>query len=167
MDEKKEISREAQVKSELYEKRKNLPVGDFEKLCEYLKLCETYDDDYGGVVMAMGQAALAVMDYFAHVFGITGFQASCLNFEILRGWTYSHNKTSLKIVDYDDMLYPQFSYKYDKTITPYIWESIQKEAKRSLDEMDSFDHKVHPAVIAHWQSIVDGVIPFGYTIADR
>lgn len=164
MKKKKEMDREVQVQSELYEKRKNLPAGDFEKLCEFLKLCETYDDDYGGVAVATGQAALAVMEYFAHIFGLTSFQASFVNFEILRGWTYSDNKTSLKIVNYDYMLYPQYAYKFDKTVTPSTWEAIQKEARKFLDERGSFGHKVHPSVISHWQSIVDGIVPFGYTV---
>lgn len=144
-----EMDRLAQIQSELYEKRKNLPAGDFEKLCEFLKLCETYDDNYSGVTVATGQAALAVMEYFAHIFGLTSFQASFVNVEILRGWTYSDSKTSLKIVNYDDMLYPQYAYRFDKTITPSTWEVIQKEARKSLDELGNFGHKVHPSVASH------------------
>jgi hypothetical protein len=58
------------------------------------------------------------------------------------------------------MLFPQHADDFDKIIPRKIWESIQKEARKNLDTKGG----AHPAVIAHWQSIVDGVIPFGYRV---
>ena len=58
------------------------------------------------------------------------------------------------------MLYPQYEYKYEKTIDKITWENLQKAAKKNLEESPD----AHPDVIKHWQSIVDGNIPFGYKI---
>ena len=64
-------------------------------------------------------------------------------------------------MNFDDMLYPQCDYKFDKTIDSYTFNTLQNEAKKLLEE-DS----AHPLVMAHWQSIVDGAVPFGYKIKD-
>ena len=92
--------------------------------------------------------------------GITGFQASAIMWEFIKHWNYTDNKTGMKIVNYDDMLYPQYDFKFQKTITESIWKSIQDVAKNHLEENET----AHPNVIAHWKSIVNGKIPFGYKI---
>ena len=77
-------------------------------------------------------------------------------------WQYSDNKTGLKIIDFDNMLYPQYDYQFDKTISTEIWRAIQAEAKRCLEE--------NPAacleVVRHWQRIANGEVPFGYSVSD-
>ena len=64
------------------------------------------------------------------------------------------------MIDYDDMLYPQYDDKFDKTINTHTFNTLQNEAKKLLEDT------AHPVVKAHWQSIVDGVVPFGYKIKD-
>ena len=83
--------------------------------------------------------------------------------DFIRDWTYSNNKCGMKITDYDDMLYPQYGYKFEKTISTDTWHAIQEEAKKRLAETDY----AHPNVKAHWESIIAGNIPFGYTISDE
>ena len=61
------------------------------------------------------------------------------------------------------MLFPQYQYKYEKTITPEVWKSLQKEAKKNLDNDLA---GTSPDVIKHWQNIVDGKVPFGYMIEE-
>lgn len=80
---------------------------------------------------------------------------------------YPTNKVGLKITDYDDMLYPQYENKFEKTIPRDIFESLQKAAKEKLekDVRPSYP-TTHPLVVEHWQSIVDGKVPFGYTIEE-
>jgi hypothetical protein len=60
------------------------------------------------------------------------------------------------------MLYPQYDYKFEKTISTDTWHALQEEAKKNLVERDP-----HPNVKAHWESIVEGKIPFGYVISDE
>lgn len=157
------MEREFEIRNELQEKRKNIET--FEDLTEFLKdVKENYNCGYGEAPRAMAQASLAVAWYLAKEFGITGFQASFVMWDFIKDWQYSSNETGLRIVDFDNMLYPQYEYKFQKTISSYTWESIQKEAKKRLEERGGC---VHPDVEKHWKSIVDGVIPFGYTISDN
>jgi hypothetical protein len=95
--------------------------------------------------------------------GITGFQAGFVMWDFIRQWQYDRNETRLKIVDYDKMLYPQYDNEFEKTITSKQFEKMQEVAAKRLQGDMMF---VHPGVAKHWQSIVDGVVPFGYKISD-
>lgn len=153
---------EFEIRDELREKRKN--IKSFEDLTAFLKdVEENYNTDYGGAPRAIAQASLAVAWRLADVFGITGFQAGCTMWDFVRDWCYSGNKTGMRIMDYDDMLYPQYAYKFERTIPTWVWDEMQKEARERLKD----GHGAHPDVRAHWQSIVDGVVPFGYKVSDE
>ena len=154
---------EFELRDMLVEKRKE--INTFEDLTNFLKYVEeNCNEDYGGAPRSMAQACLAVAWYLSGKFGITGFQAGFVMWDFIFGWIKTHNQTSLKLVDYDDMLYPQYGYKFEKTISPDVWESIKEAAKKRLNEDPGYE--VHPIVRAHWQSIVDGNVPFGYTVKD-
>lgn len=62
------------------------------------------------------------------------------------------------------MLYPQCGHKFEKTISKDTWEQLQNVAKKRLEEKNKH---AHPNVIAHWESIVKGVVPFGFTVTER
>lgn len=154
---------EFELRDKLVDMRKEIKT--FEELTEFLKYVkENCNEDYGGAPRAMAQACLAVAWYLSDEFGITGFQAGFVMWDFILGWIKTHNQTSLKLVDYDDMLYPQYWDKFEKTISPDTWEAIQKAAKKNLEEDRGYP--VHPNVQAHWESIVAGNIPFGYVVKD-
>lgn len=149
---------ELDVKSLLEEKRKTIKT--FEDLVGFLKeIKENYNTSYGTSVRAAAQACLAVAWYFSSEFGLTGFQAGFLLWDFIKGWTYTENKTGLSIIDYDDMLYPQCEDRFEKIISSDTWNRLQKEAKKLLENDSDFACK---EVREHWESIVNGVIPFGY-----
>lgn len=153
---------EFEIRDELREKRKN--IESFEDLTAFLKdVEENYNTDYGGAPRAIAQASLAVAWHLAGVFGITGFQAGFVMWDFICDWSYSGNKTGMRIMDYDDMLYPQHAYKFEKIIHSRTWADIQNEAKQRLNDTPN----AHPEVRAHWQSIVDGVVPFGYKVSNE
>ena len=153
---------EFELKDDLAAKRKEIKT--FEELIEFLKYVkDNCNYDYGGAPRAIAQACLATGYYLSDEFGITGFQAGCTMWDFIREWMYPGNKCSMRLVDYDDMLYPQYRYKYEKTIPTHVWESLQKEAAVKLEESEG----AHPAVIAHWRSIVNGVVPFGYIVKEE
>lgn len=83
--------------------------------------------------------------------------------DFIRDWAFNDNECGLKLVDYDDMLYPQYEYNFEKVISAETWEALQKTAKAKLDEDDGF---VCGSVRNHWQSIVDGHVPFGYVVEE-
>lgn len=154
-------SREFEVKKELEEKRKD--IKSFDELIVFLEdVKDNYNIGYGEAPRAMAQAALATTWYFAKEFGITGFQASFVMWDFIRDWMYSGNECGMKIVDYDNMLYPQYDHKFDKVISKDVFMNLQKIAKERLEEHDP----VHPAVKAHWESIVAGNVPFGYRLEE-
>lgn len=121
-----------------------------------------YEHDYGTACHAVSACALAGAWLGCEKEGLSGFQAGFVMWDFIRNWTYTANKCGLKIVDYDDMLYPQYEERFDKTIRKDHWEEIQQEARRKLKD----EHGAHPAVIAHWQSIAEGVVPFWYRIVE-
>ena len=82
--------------------------------------------------------------------------------DFIRQWMYPNNMCGLKLVNYDNMLYPQDSDHFEKTISSDVWNKIQAQAKELLAETTN----AHPVVRAHWQSIVDGQVPFGYVVKD-
>lgn len=156
-----ENSREFEVKERLEKERKS--IKSFGNLISFLwKIKNNYNTGYGTAPRAIAQAALATAWYLSSKFGITGFQASCVMWDFIRDWQYSDNECGMKIINYDDMLYPQYDYKYEKTIDRDTFEALQKAAKKNLEESEY----AHPNVINHWKSIVDGSVPFGYIIKD-
>lgn len=159
-----EESREFEVRDELKEKRSG--IKEFNDLVAYLEDVENnYNIGYGEAPRAIAQATLATAWYLANKFGITGFQAGFVMWDFVFDWTMHGNQCGAKLVDYDNMLYPQYDDKFEKTISSDTFKRLQEVAKKNLAECKEAKH-VHPAVKAHWESIVAGVVPFGYTIKD-
>ena len=124
-------------------------------------LSNDYEHDYGTICHALTAGAIAT----AWVInrgpqgGITGFQAGAVMWEFIRNW--NHVEGPLRLVDYKNMLYPQYEDDFQKTMSKDAWEYLQKKAKEGLADTGGT-----PNVRMHWQSIVDGIVPFGYKIED-
>lgn len=160
----KQITEEMGIHKEWYAEA---PTVTIEKLPEFLNhLLNDYEHDYGTICHAIIAGAIATMWAMNNhpQGGITGFQASCIIWGVVRQWSYRHNKCGLKIIDYDKFLYPQYQHYFEKTITPDTWESIQQQARVMLSDKNSM---MHHDVKKHLESIVEGVIPFGYTISNE
>lgn len=109
-----------------------------EKFPEFFRhLSEDYVHDYGTVCHAMAAVALAAMWAFNNSEGarggITGFQAGCVMWQVIREWNYKNNKTGLRIQDMDNLLYPQYEYKFN-TIDKDVWKAVQEEARSRIKE---------------------------------
>lgn len=153
---------EFELRDDLRERRKNIET--FDDLVAFLKhVKDNCNCGYGEAPRAMAQAAVATAWYLAREFGITGFQAGFVMWDFIREWEYRYNKCGLKIVDFDDMLYPQYDYKFEKRISLDTWAAIQNAAKENLED----ETYAHPTVREHWQSIVDGKVPFGYIVKEE
>lgn len=144
----------------------------FETLPEFIRhVMNDYIHDYGTVVHAIGACAVATawacdrMDGARG--GITGFQASFVMWDFVRRWSYNNNKCGLRLVDFDNLLYPQYADRFAPTISKSTWESVQKQAKEELSKLN-WNDPFSPAnrVIEHWKSIADGNVPFGLTVVD-
>ncbi len=148
---------------ELCEKAEHYESGfTIENLSEYLTQLLDREHNYNTIaeaIVAGLRASLKAMDRHPNA-GITGFQ---------HGWIvrhFLHKELSIKgpaqLLKYEDMLYPQHQRYFEKTITREAWEFLQTEATKRLKEVEG--NMAHPNVMAHWQSIVDGKVPFGYVV---
>ena len=144
-------------------KTKSMKPDDFPEF--FRELTEDYEHDYGTVCHAMAAVGLAAMFAFNNsegaCGGITGFQAGCVMWQVIIHMNYESNKCGLRLLDMDDLLYPQYEHKFT-AISKDTWDAVKKEAQKRLLERGA----AHPDVVAHWQSIVNGKVPFGLRIED-
>lgn len=134
-----------------------------EDLANLTNMLTSFKHDYNTSAIAPAVAALAAAHLVGGKLGITGFQAGAVFWEFFREWNpFLCDKDSPAIiVIYQNMLYPQYEHKFtDKILDKGTWEWLQKKARELLDNQDD----PHPDVKTHWQSIVDGIVPFGYTV---
>lgn len=158
---KQAITEEMHLEKEWFEQTDKIKTID--QLTEFINhLLGDYEHDYGTVCHAIGAAAVATAWYGAHAEGITGFQAGFVMWDFIKYWIKTSNTCGLKLVDYDDFLYPQYQYKFEKTISKNAWKCIQEQAKKNLES----NEVACPEVRNHWQSIVSGIVPFGYKVED-
>lgn len=161
--EKKAITEDMGLHKEWYERAKSMKPNEFPEF--FREMTEDYIHDYGTVCHAMAAVGLAAMFAFNNSEGarggITGFQAGCVMWQIIRHMNYENNKCGLRLLDMDDLLYPQYEHKFTE-ISKDTWDAVKKEAKNRLLERGY----AHPDVVAHWESIVNGKVPFGLRIED-
>lgn len=127
-----------------------------------------YEHDYVTICHAVTACALAAAYAANHSDqgGITGFQAGFVMLNFVRQWEFPDNKTTIRVTDFDNMLYPQCENRFEKKISKDTWWLLQKEAQRLLIEDNKKGGCAHKDVVEHWQSIVDGTVPFGYSIRE-
>jgi hypothetical protein len=135
-----------------------------DKLPEFLRhLTEDYIHDYGTICHALSAGAVATCWAMNRTKqgGITGFQSSFIMWGFIRNWLLDSDGP-MRLVRYSHMLFPQHDHDFAQTISADIWKWLQEEAQKKLGEPGGADH-----VRAHWQSIVDGVVPFGYRVEEE
>lgn len=155
------------AKKELECKRKEIESS--EQLYGYISdVTDNYNYGYEISAEAAAQALVATADYIFKKMGMTGFQASWIALNFYAEIMHPNLKTMLRVINFDDMIYPQCGRRFDKVISSDTWKQIQNYAKSELDKLvECKDEYIHPAVKAHWESIVEGNVPFGYTVEDE
>ena len=100
-------------------------------------LMNDYIHDYGTVCHAIAASMMAAL-YAADETkygGITGFQAGAIMWEVIRHMLFSTNACGLRLIDYDNMLYPQYEYKFtEHKLSKETFEALQKEAANRLEK---------------------------------
>lgn len=130
-----------------------------DELTSYINGLIKQEHDYGTCVYAVSMASVAAFNYVASELGITGFQAGCADMDIIR--RTRNIKGPFKLVDYADILYPQYGNKFlNQEIPSSVWEWIKEEAQKHLNEKEFCS----PTVIEHWKSLVAGKVPFGMSV---
>jgi hypothetical protein len=122
-----------------------------EALVEYIKSLVEREHDYGTCVYAMSMAAVASFNYVASKLGVTGFQASCADLDILR--RTRGLECPFALIKAEDMLYPQ--YDINGRVKEHLdsWRGwAADEARKKLAALKD-DDTVHPAVLKHWKKL--------------
>lgn len=136
-----------------------------ETLPAFLKKLGDFDHEYGTIPRAMAAGAIGAAWAISRApgagGGITGFQAGCVMWDFIDGWG-SAERGPRRLVSYDNMLYPQYVGKFEKTISKNVWEYLTKQAEVNLLERVNASHEVKD----HWKSIVEGNVPFGYKVSE-
>lgn len=152
-----QITEEMGIHKKWYEEAKEIKVEELEAFVK--RLSTGYQHDYGTICHAVAASAVAAASAVnsSEQGGITGFQAGVIMWEFIKHWMH-YEQQPMRLVQYKDLLYPQHEYRFTG-ITKDTWEWLQEEAKKNLEE----DHGAD-VVRAHWQSIVDGKVPFGLDV---
>ena len=114
-----------------------------------LDVLESRGHDYGTCVYAVSIAAYSAECYMHSKLGTTGFQAGCVDFDVLR--RSRGIKGPFILLKLEDHLYPQYDLhaKLDEMIDTNI-EWLQQEAKRKLVQIGD---KGHPEVLARLKKL--------------
>lgn len=166
-DEARKILDEAKDRQEIDQWYAAAKKQTFNTLPDFIKhVMDDYVHDYGTVVHAITACAIATAwacdEMEGARGGITGFQASFVMWCFIQHWIKENNKCGMRLLDYDDLLFPQYAYKFEKTLPPQNWAEIQKEARRLLDS----ESYATPYVREHWLSIANGNLPFGFKLEE-
>lgn len=132
------------------------------QLAEFVTKLLALQHDCGSIADAVTAAALAAfhtVNADEKAGGITGFQGS---------WVAAHFYAKImgiegpfRVLKYETMLSPSWERDWDRTIRPSIFKWLQEQAATRLELKDADERDR-----AHWQSIVDGAVPFGFKISD-
>lgn len=149
-------------KKEWFHKAKNCTKT--EDLVVMFNELQEYKHDYSTIVNAFSAFLIASFNVMINSEngGISGWQGSFIAWSVFRELQGIDCPTSL--INYEDMLYPQNQENFKLHIDSNSWEWVQDAARKLIDNVEK--NKAHHKVLAHWQSIVDGKIPFGYTLRE-
>jgi hypothetical protein len=127
-----------------------------------IKELNEYDHTYDSIVHAIA----AVCYRAGHAMnnsnsgGISGFQGGAVMWEFIRKW--GHYEGPMKLLDYRNMLYPQYEDHFDKTINKETFNWLKDHAEKRLAD----NAKVSNDILRHWKGILNGKVPFGYEIRE-
>lgn len=128
----------------------DVPTFDtLDELTEYIRSLTEREHDYGTAVYAVSMAAVAAFNHVAHKLGITGFQASCADLDIIR--RTRRLRGPFMLIRAEDMLYPQYSIegKVREALNEWLpW--AREQARKKLAE--PLVH-VHPDVMRRWREL--------------
>ena len=129
-----------------------------EGLKDYIQGLVDMEHDYGTCVYAMSMSAVAAFNYVAGQLGVTGFQASCADLDIIR--RTRHWEYPFIILNANDCLYPQYDNVGKLLEAQDSWkEWLGEQAKKKLEDLENGSFGAHPDVVAHWRKLADDVKP--------
>ncbi len=153
---------ESKYREDLKTKMKEIKTND--DFFQFIETVKNGQHGYGTICVGIAQAMIATLEHInrSENGGITGFQASCVGWEVVKKtMMFGDGPVSMRI--YENMLYPQYQDKFEKFLEHETWVWIQDEARKKYSELKE-DSLCVESVRSHLKSIVDGQVPFGYTV---
>lgn len=132
------------------------------ELVEHAKSLKDGADFYNDTSSIASSLSLAATSMCSYLFGMTLFQMGYVLWTIIDKMFLDEHDVGMRLVNFNNMLYPQYEYRFEKTIDSETWNSIQKKAAELIENGD-----IVGGVRKHLQSIVDGKVPFGYKVEDN
>ena len=157
---KQPVTEEMHLEKAWYDEARKMTEEDLPDFFE--RIMHGYDHDYGTVCHAVAACAVAAAWAACKEGGLTGFQAGIVMWGFIKNWTKQSNECGLKLIDYDDMLYPQYEERFEKTINKQTWRKIREKAVELL----ATSSHAHPDVVEHWRKIANWEVPFGYWVRE-
>lgn len=120
-----------------------------DELLAYVTALVEREHDYGTCVYAMSMAATAAFRFVASQLGVTGFQASCADMDVLR--RTRHINGPFMLLKGEDALFPQYDLRgrldeFLRDIQPWLAEQVTAKLQEPPDH-------AHPDVVRHWQRL--------------
>lgn len=119
-----------------------------EDLSTYIESLTKREHDYGTCCYAMSLAATAAFNYVASQLGVTGFQASCADLDIIR--RTRNIDGPFMLIRGEDMLYPQYNLQEKLREAMEGWSTWAAEQAR---EKLATSPDASERVIAHWKQL--------------
>lgn len=124
------------------------------EVMQYMEELVTQDHDYGTCVYAMSMSAVAAFNHVASRLGVTGFQASCADLDIIRR---TRRIERFVIIDLENALYPQ--YDLHKRLDEALEDAkpwLAEKAREALKEEEKYpDSYMHPDVRRHMEELAN------------
>ena len=154
----KQITEEMDEHKKWYEQARAQEMS-LETLPEFLRhLTEDYGHDYGTICHAIAAASLAAARAVdrSPQGGITGFQAGAIMWQFITNWMIEYKDKPVKLVNFENMLFPQYESTFVKTISQDTYDWLVSQAKERMHE-----NGMAPRVKAHMEDIAAGHLPWG------
>lgn len=119
-----------------------------------------FNFDVTAATESAGAVCTVVANFLSKKMGIPRVSRDLIMWSFITNFKFPSATCGLRLINFDHMLYPQYKSNFKKTIGAETWKRLQEEAKRNLEGRIPGKAKT----IAHWQSIVNGVVPFGYKV---
>lgn len=133
-----------------------------QELTSYIEeVKEKYNTSYGDAVYGPALAAIASFNYVASQMGLSGFQADYSEMLFLKKLRYI--KHGFKILNFDNLLYPQYLNDFNLSAETLIRKNLDELKKAAKEELEKNPNAAQE-VRDHWIYITE--IPDSEKIGD-